>query len=128
MKEGRIVLIAFGAAAVLMLGFPLATVLMATRPVPPDQGLDGALSKAFLTERGGTGPDVSTLLPKGMNENAVFDLFAASGFTCATDSNAATCFRSHAVQSCKDDWKVRVIFKSDGTLWSSHAEKTSTCL
>jgi hypothetical protein len=143
MSEGRVVILVLGLFAALMIGFPVATVLFAARPNPA-QGDDGAISQAFLqassmarapqpVQSGAEAAEpalttaIASLLPRGMAEKAVFDAFAASGFTCATDANAATCFRSYAAARCRDDWKVRVIFSDDGTVWSDKAERGADC-
>ena len=127
MNEARIVLVVFGVLAVLLIAGPVVTVLTKTPPADADHGLDGAVSAAFLGNDGSTGSSttaVGALFPKGLPQNVVFDKFAASGFTCATDSNAATCFRAHAKAGCDEDWKVRVIFKDDGTVWSTKTDRT----
>ena len=130
MSEARIVLVVLGVLAVLLIAAPIVTVMTQTK-VDPDTGLDGEVSAAFLAPHASTAskatPDVGTLFPRGLPQKSVFEKFAASGFTCATDSNAATCFRSHAQSGCNEDWKVRVIFKDDGTVWSSKADRTSHC-
>jgi hypothetical protein len=134
MKEGRLVLLAFGAAAVLMIALPVVTILTQTRS-SPEAGMDGAISRLFRAadEKGPPSAlpqpveGIERLLPKGMPEKEVFAAFAASGFTCATDSNAATCFRSYGVSGCQADWKVRVIFSDNGTVWSNKADRKATC-
>ena len=135
MKEGRPVLLAFGGIAALMIAVPVATVLTTTRPGAPDQGLDGEISKVFLAEDA-HGPAtaspqpvarVGQLLPKGTSETVVFEKLTASGFTCATDSDAATCFRSRARAPCKDDWTIRLIFSDNGTVWSTKAQRQAAC-
>ena len=127
MSEARIVLVVFGVLAVLLMAGPVVTVFTQTKAAP-DRGLDGAVSAAFLAGNAAKAtPDVATLFPRGLPQKSVFETFAASGFTCATDSNAATCFRSHVHAGCDEDWKVRVIFKDDGTVWSNRAERTSHC-
>ena len=132
MTEARIVLVVFGVLAVLLIAGPVVTVMTKTAPVAADRGLDGEVSAAFLANDGGeadakTTSAIGTLFPKGLPQKVVFDTFAASGFTCATDANAATCFRTHAKAGCDEDWKVRVIFKDDGTVWSTEAKRKSNC-
>ena len=133
MNEARIVLVVFAALAVPLIAFPIVTVMTKTAPVAADVGLDGEVSAAFLACAGGadaataTSSAVGRLLPKGLSQKIVFEKLAASGFTCATDSDAATCFRTHAQGRCDEDWKVRVIFKDDGTLWSSRTERKNQC-
>jgi hypothetical protein len=119
----------------LMIALPVATVWTMKRPGNPEDGLDGAISKAFLDAdaRGGPSssyqavPAAAGLLPKGMPESAVFQTLAASAFTCATDDNAATCFRAHDTTTCQNDWTMRLIFSDDGTVWSSTAKRQAIC-
>lgn len=136
MKEGRLVLTAFGVAALVMIAMPVATVWTMTRSGSPDQGLDGAISKAFLSASAGavaspspeTVQSVALLLPKGMPEKTVFEQLATSGFDCATDDNAATCFRSHETTGCRDEWTIRLIFSDNGSVWSTTAKRQAACL
>jgi hypothetical protein len=134
MNEGRVILCVFGVAALVMIGLPVSTIWMREKPVSPSEALDGELSRFFLrAEPGGSPavrdvPGVERVFPKGLSEAAVFDKIETSGFTCATDANAATCFRAFdAAKGCAADWRVRLIFSENGTLWSSAARRSEAC-
>ncbi|MDR3462432.1 MAG: hypothetical protein P4L76_08985 [Beijerinckiaceae bacterium] len=134
MNEGRIMLCVFGVAALIMIGLPVGTIWMRDKPVSPSAALDGELSRFFLQAEPGAAPairdvpGVERVFPKGLPDTLVFDKIAASGFTCATDANAATCFRAFdAAKGCAADWRVRLIFSENGTLWSSAARRSEAC-
>jgi hypothetical protein len=134
MNEGRIILCVFGFAAVIMIGLPVSTIWSREKPVPPREALDGELSRLFLAAEPGAGPGerdvpgIGLVFPKGLQDTAVFNKTRASGFTCATDANAATCDRDFAdANGCTADWSVRLIFSENGTLWSSAAKRAAAC-
>jgi len=134
MNEGRVILCVFGVAALAMIGLPLSTIWTREKPVSPGAALDGELSRFFLKAEPGAAPaahdvpGVEKVFPKGLRDTAAFDKIEASGFTCATDTNAATCDRSFAApDNCTADWSVRLIFSENGTLWSSAAKRAAAC-
>ncbi|MGD0635105.1 MAG: hypothetical protein ABSA13_12650 [Beijerinckiaceae bacterium] len=134
MNEGRVILCVFGVAALIMIGLPVSTIWMREKPVSPSEALEGELSRFFLQAEPGAAPaardvpGIAQVFPKGLPDTAAFDKIAASGFTCATDANAATCFRSFdAANGCTSDWRVRLIFSENGTLWSSAAQRAAAC-
>lgn len=135
MKEGRIVLCVFGAAAILMIALPVATLLM-PRAVPAGDALQTDVSRFFLAAQtaGAPGagrqtlPAIANLFPPGTPDKAVFATFADSGFTCVPDANAASCFRAGPKTSaCQADWRAYLTFDTTGMVTSSEADIRTTC-
>lgn len=136
MNEGRIVLCVFGAAAILMIALPVATLLMPSHAVPTDDALQADVSRFFLAApspaAAGPGrqtlPAIAKLFPPGTPDKAVFAKFADSGFTCVPDANAASCFRTGPKSSaCQADWRAYLTFDAAGTVATSEADIRTTC-
>jgi hypothetical protein len=135
MNEGRIVLCVFGAAAILMIALPVATLLM-PHTVPEDDALKADVSRFFLAAQStglpGTGrqtlPTIRTLFPPGTPDRTVFAQFADSGFTCVPDANAASCFRAGPKSfACRADWRAYLTFDAAGKVATSEADIRTTC-
>jgi hypothetical protein len=137
MNEGRIVLCVFGAAAILMIALPVGMLMTATAPVSSDAAMDAEISRFFRAGQNPgapvqgrqTLPDIAKLLPPGTPDKTVFATFAASGFTCVPDANAASCFRAVPLSSgCSADWRASLTFDATGKVKTSEADIRTTCL
>ena len=137
MNEGRIVLCVFGAAAVLMIALPVATLLMPAPKVSDGDAMRTEVSRFFLAAQSGgalspgrqTLPGIVKLFPPGMPDKTVFAKFADSGFACVPDANAASCFRAApTTAACHAEWRATLTFDAAGTVATSEADIRTTCL
>jgi hypothetical protein len=137
MNEGRVVLCVFGVAAILMIALPVGMLVTATGPVPSNAAMNAEISRFFSAgQKPGapvqgrqTLPAIANLLPPGTPDKTVFAKFAASGFTCVPDADAASCFRAVPLSSgCTADWRASLTFDATGKVKTSEADIRTTCL
>ena len=132
MREGRIVLCAFGAAAVLMIALPVGAILSRPAPVAADGALTGDISRLFLAAPDGAGQaavgGLARVLPVGLPQGEAFDKLAASGFACEPDAGSAACFRPYRTAAgCSAEWRVRMTIDGAGHLSASDALSSTRC-
>ena len=137
MNEGRVVLCVFGVAAILMIALPVGMLMTATGPVPSDAAMNAEISRFFSAKQKPgapvpgrqTLPEIAKLLPPGTPDKTVFAQFAASGFTCVPDADAASCFRAVPLAAgCSADWRASLTFDATGKVKTSEADIRTTCL
>lgn len=137
MTEGRVVLLIFGATALVLIAVPAIMLSTAQHPLPPEAAAKGAVSQFFQSAQASAPvrpgrqvlPEIVTVLPPGLKDEAAFAKLSASGFTCVPDARSASCFRNVPLaQGCDADWRVSLIFDAAGTLKTSEADSRTKCL